>query len=68
MSFTVVSQVARQLGVKPRDISDLFYARVFDDAQCPIVAGRRMIPLSYVPAIEAVLRERGIVQAEASTP
>jgi hypothetical protein len=59
-----VSELARQYGVRPRDISDLFYRRVLDDALCPIVAGRRLIPAGYVPTIEAALRERGLLTQE----
>jgi hypothetical protein len=57
--FLVVSEVARQLGVPPREISDLFYQRKLDDARCPIMGGRRLIPGDYVPAIEAALRAAG---------
>lgn len=51
-----VSEVARRLGSMPRDISDLFYRRELRDDLCPIVGGRRLIPESYVPEIEAALR------------
>ena len=53
-----VSDVARRLGVRPRDISDLFYQRLLRDDSCPIVGGRRLIPRTYVPVIEAALRDR----------
>jgi hypothetical protein len=56
--FTV-SDVARQKGVAPRIISDLFYARRLDDSRCPIVGGRRLIPADYLPELERVLREAG---------
>ena len=51
-----VSDIARRLGASPRDISDLFYRRELRDDICPIVAGRRLIPESYIPQIEAALR------------
>jgi hypothetical protein len=51
-----VSEVARRLGANPREISDLFYRRDLRDDLCPIIAGRRLIPESYVPQIEAALR------------
>jgi hypothetical protein len=54
-----VSEIARREGVPPRVISDLFYQRVLNDAQCPVVGGRRLIPVDYLPAITAALRERG---------
>jgi hypothetical protein len=53
-----VSEVARHFGVRPRDISDLFYQRSLSDEQCPVVGGRRIIPPEYLPAIEAMLRLR----------
>ena len=53
-----VSNVARRLGVRPRDISDLFYQRLLRDDICPIVGGRRLIPRAYVPVIEAALHDR----------
>ncbi len=57
MTFLSASQVARQFGVRPRDISDLFYRRRLSDKRCPVVAGVRLIPASYLPTIERVLRE-----------
>ena len=62
MAFSfAVSDVARRLGVPPRVISDLFYQRALDDARCPVVCGRRVIPEEYVPEIEKVLRERNLL-------
>ncbi len=54
-----VSEIARRLGANPRKISDLFYQRELRDDLCPIVAGRRLIPESYMPEVEAVLRRLG---------
>ncbi len=54
----VVSEVARLLKCRPRDISDLFYQRLVSDECCPIVGGRRIIPGDFVPVIEAALRQR----------
>lgn len=54
-----VSEVARRLGARPKDISDLFYLRHLDDERCPVIGGRRLVPLDYVPEIERVLREFG---------
>lgn len=51
-----VSEVARLLGAKPKDISDLFYSRELRDDIAPIVAGRRLIPECYVEAIQAALQ------------
>jgi len=54
-----VSEAARLLGAKPKDVSDLFYCRELRDDLCPIVAGRRLIPEGYVETIAAALRRRG---------
>lgn len=51
-----VSEVARRLGAKPKDISDLFYSRELRDDIAPIVAGRRLIPEDYVEVIRETLR------------
>lgn len=64
--FTTISELARQLRCRPRDISDLFYCRALDDSRCPIVSGRRLIPSDYVSDVKRVLAERGKVSSEAS--
>src|SRR5262245_26191499 len=53
-----VSEVARRLGCRPRDISAVFYDRELSDAACPIIGGRRRIPTALIPAIEAALAKR----------
>ena len=57
-AYLSVSDVARMLGARPKDISDLFYQRELRDDLCPILAGRRLIPESYVDEIAAALRRR----------
>jgi hypothetical protein len=56
MKHFSVSEVARRIGARPKDISDLFYQRKLDDRRCPVTGGRRLIPEDYVPAVEAALR------------
>jgi hypothetical protein len=63
MPHLIVSEVARRLGAKPRDISDAFYQRLLDDQRCPILGGRRMIPEDYVPTIETILRNLGRLES-----
>ena len=53
--------------VRPRWISDLFYGRELRDDLCPIIAGRRLIPRSYLPTIMMAMRRRGWINREAST-
>jgi hypothetical protein len=60
MSHLTVSEVARRLGVRPRDISDLFYQRRLSDETCPVVGGRRLIPEHYLPTIAKAVRGRGV--------
>ncbi len=62
-----VSQVARLLGAKPKDISDLFYSRELRDDIAPIVAGRRLIPEGYIDTIQTVLRRHDRQVAQRST-
>ena len=59
MSHLSVSEVARRLGANPQDISDLFYKRKLRDDLCPIMAGRRLIPLDYLDQIRLALRRYG---------
>jgi hypothetical protein len=63
MKLSTVSEVARRLGAKPKDISDLFYQRKLSDDLCPIVGGRRLIPEDYEPVIEEALRALGRLEA-----
>jgi len=59
MSYLSVSEAARRLGARPKDISDLFYRRQLRDDLCPIMAGRRLIPESYLDMIALVLKRAG---------
>ena len=59
MPYLSVSEAARRLGARPRDISDLFYRRALRDDLCPIVGGRRLIPDHYLDMILAALRRAG---------
>jgi hypothetical protein len=63
VDHVTVSDVGRRLGIAPRVVSDLFYARRLDDRRCPIVGGRRLIPADYVAEVEAALREAGHLPA-----
>ena len=59
-----VSEAARQIGARPRDITDLFYRRLLRDDLCPIVGDRRLIPQDYLPQIAAALRRKGRLVGE----
>ena len=56
MPYLSVSEAARRLKARPKDISDLFYRRRLRDDLCPIVAGRRLIPEDYLDRIAQVLK------------
>ena len=59
-----VGDVARLLGVKPSQITALFYERRLRDDLCPIVGGRRIIPQDYVEVIAIELRRKGVTVRE----
>jgi hypothetical protein len=59
MDYLSVSEAARRLEAKPKDISDLFYRRALRDDLCPIVAGRRLIPENYMDMIAQALKRAG---------
>jgi len=59
MTYVCVSEAARRLGAKPKDISDLFYRRALRDDLCPIVAGRRLIPEHCLSVIEMAWKRAG---------
>jgi hypothetical protein len=63
-----VSEIARQHGVRPRAISDLFYNRELSDEKCPIIGGRRLIPPEYVPVIVTALRKHGLIPGPDTGP
>ncbi len=68
MTLLSVSDVARELGCRPRDVSDAFYNRLLDEGRIRIVAGRRLIPLEYVPEIRQVLDSHGKLPKGAVLP
>jgi hypothetical protein len=57
--FLSVGEVGRKIGANPKDITDAFYRGLLRDDIAPIMAGRRMIPESYLPMVEMVLRRLG---------
>jgi hypothetical protein len=43
-AYLIVSEVVRSRGLRPSQISDLFYSRRLDNKRCPIVGGGRPLP------------------------
>ena len=67
MKLLSVGDVARKLGVRPSQVTQLFYEQRLRDDLCPIVAGRRLIPPDYCEVIALELRRKGI-SVRASRP
>jgi hypothetical protein len=64
MALFSFADAARKLGCRPRDISDLFYARILDETQLVQIGNRRAIPEAYLPTVRDVLASRGKLKAE----
>ncbi len=63
-TFLSVGQAAESLGLAPRAISYALYDRKLDVTRCPMVSGRRMIPVDYLPEIERILRQNDTPETE----
>ncbi|MEX2138597.1 MAG: hypothetical protein WD894_05010 [Pirellulales bacterium] len=61
MSVVSYSELARELGIAPRAISDFVYRGILDPSDWPKVAGRHVIPRDDVPRVVQILRERGVL-------
>ncbi len=59
MGYVTVGEIGRAHGVRPADITRLFYERRLRDDLCPIASGRRLIPDSYVEIVLMELRRAG---------
>jgi len=66
-AFVSCSDVARAYRLAPRTISDLYYRGLLDDTQRRLIGGRKLIPTTYLPEIERILRECGIIRQDADT-
>lgn len=62
-----VGDIAKSLGVRPNQVTALFYERKLRDDLCPIVSGCRIIPESYLPVIAMELRRKGIQVSDSCT-
>ncbi len=60
MTSLSVGDVAHRLGVRPSQVTQLFYEQRLRDDLCPVVAGRRLIPPDYLSVIAMELRRKGI--------
>ncbi len=67
INFVNVGEAAKLIGARsPRDITALFYNGTLRDDLAPLVGGRRLIPLDYLPEIARVLRRIGKLSPEVS--
>lgn len=57
--YISVGEAAKRLGVKTRDISVPLYDGRLDSDRCPLIAGRRLVPVDYLPGIEFEMRRLG---------
>jgi hypothetical protein len=63
-AYLSVGDVARRLGVKPYQVTRLFYDGLLREDLCPLIAGRRLVPEAYLPAVAAELRRKGLLTKE----
>ena len=63
-----VGDVARRLGVRPSQVTALFYEHRLRDDLCPIVGGRRIVPEGMLDVIAMELRRKGVEVAEVEAP
>ena len=59
MPYICVGEAAKRLGANPIHISQLFYSQQLRSDLCPVIAGRRLIPLDYLDLIRAALKRAG---------
>ena len=64
MDYLSVGDVAKRLGVMPTQVTGLFYKGQVRGDECPIIAGRRLIPPKYIDVIAMVLRRQGVQVGE----
>jgi len=56
--FLTVGEAARELGVRPREITAAFYDGLLRDDIAPLVGNRRLIPRHYLPVVRMVIDRR----------
>ena len=64
MDVKSMTEVAIELGVAPKLMSDGFYCGWLDNARVVRIGGRRLIPVEYIPEIREVLIARGRIHVE----
>lgn len=54
-----LTELAERYECSPKVFSDFFFRRVLDPGKCIVKAGRKLVPESYLPAVERELRRTG---------
>lgn len=67
MKLHTFAEVARTLGCKPRDISDLKYARQLDTDRLVPVGNNHLVPDDYLPTLQALLAVHGKIKPDLAT-
>ena len=57
--YLAVGEVARRLGVRPRDLSDALYSGTLDRSRCVLAGGRWLLPMGYLAEAARILAHRG---------
>jgi hypothetical protein len=63
MPIYSIGEAAKTLGCAPKTLTDWFYLGKLDGTRCPVFAGRRQIPASYLPTIASMLKRSGYTPA-----
>lgn len=59
MEYVAVGEAAKRVGGRAPDITALFYRGRLRDDLCPVVGGRRLIPIGYLEQIRLALKRAG---------
>ena len=60
--FIGVKELAKRLRLSRHFTSNLFQRGVLNPDRTTVISGRRLIPVDYLPEIERILTERGIIK------
>ncbi len=66
--YLILTEVAKQLGVKPAAISYLFNQRLLDTNVCQLIGMRRYIPVAYVAVIRKQLANKNTLHPPIGRP
>lgn len=67
MKVFTITEAAKKVGCRPRDISDLLWAGALDESRLVQIGIRRTIPADYLPEVRDVLLARGKITTDLMT-